>query len=179
MSVRRDELAKRVLEAAKACNVTLATAESCTAGAIASTLSASPPAGDIFHGGVVAYSKQMKEDMLGVPHDLLRDKGAVCAEVAQAMARGVLARCSADLAVAITGVAGPEPHEDGNPVGLIYCACARRNGEIRSVCLHSRQNGREAILEDGICAALGLLLAECGDRSALSRGQKNPSRKHN
>jgi nicotinamide-nucleotide amidase len=172
MGRRRDELAKRVLEAAKARNLTLATAESCTAGAIASALAASPPAGDLFHGGVVAYSKQMKEDMLGVPHDLLRDKGAVCAEVAQAMARGVLARCSA-----ITGVAGPEPDEDGNPVGLIYCASAHRSGETRSVCLHSRQKGREAILEDGICAALGLLLAECGDRSALSSGQKNPSRK--
>jgi PncC family amidohydrolase len=128
MSVRRDELAKCVLETAKACNLTLATAESCTAGAIAFALSASPPAGDLFHGGVVAYAKRMKEEMLGVPHDLLRDKSAVCAEVAQAMARGILTRCSADLAVAITGVVGPETDEDGNPVGLIYCACARRAG---------------------------------------------------
>jgi PncC family amidohydrolase len=77
---------------------------------------------------VVAYAKRMKEEMLGVPHDLLRDKSAVCAEVAQAMARGILTRCSADLAVAITGVVGPETDEDGNPVGLIYCACARRAG---------------------------------------------------
>jgi nicotinamide mononucleotide (NMN) deamidase PncC len=64
--------------AAKACNLTFATAESCTAGAIAFALSASPPAEDLFHGGVVAYTKRMKEEMLGVPHDLLRDKSCSC-----------------------------------------------------------------------------------------------------
>jgi nicotinamide-nucleotide amidase len=116
------------LAAAKACNLTFATAESCTAGA----------------------------------------------EVAQAMARGILTRCSADLAVAITGVVGPEPDEDGNPVGLIYCACARRGREPHSVCLHSLQSEREAILEDGICAALGLLLAECSDQHTPPTGQKTP-----
>jgi nicotinamide-nucleotide amidase len=89
------------------------------------------------------------------------------------IARHVLARCSADLAVAITGVAGPEPDEDGNPVGLIYCASARRSGKTRSVCLHSRQNGREAILEDGICAALRLLLAECGSERSIQRPKKS------
>src|SRR5262249_46197417 len=109
-----------------------------------------------------------------VPHDLLRDKSAVCAEVAQAMARGILTRCCADLAVAITGVVGPEPDEDGNPVGLIYCACARQGREPGSVCLHSRQSEREAILEDGICAALGPLLAECSDQHTLPTGQKTP-----
>ena len=78
MSVRSDELARRILAAAKACNLTFATAESCTAGAIAFALSASSPAEDLFHGGVVAYTKRMKEEMLGVPHDLLRDKSCSC-----------------------------------------------------------------------------------------------------
>jgi nicotinamide mononucleotide (NMN) deamidase PncC len=64
--------------AAKACNLTFVTAECCTAGAIAFALSASPPAEDLFHGGVVAYTKRMKEEMLGVPHDLLRDKSCSC-----------------------------------------------------------------------------------------------------
>jgi nicotinamide-nucleotide amidase len=164
MSERSEVLAKRVVEAANAGGLSLATAESCTAGAIASALAAAPGAGNCVHGGVVAYSKQMKQEILGVPGDLLRKKGAVCAEVAEAMAQGILTRSPADVAVAITGVAGPEPDEDRNPVGLIFCAAARRGGGTEQVCLRSSEQDRDAILDEGMCAALVLLLAACTDR---------------
>jgi nicotinamide-nucleotide amidase len=161
-----EDLAKRVMEAARECRLTVAAAESCTAGAIASCLARVPGAGDQFHGSVVAYSKEMKHQLLGVSRDVLERKTAVCAEVAEAMARGLLQRAPADLAVAITGVAGPEPDEDGNPVGLIYCSVARKGGPVRSLRFHSRETKREAILADGMRAALELLLAACRERTA-------------
>lgn len=160
---RVDELARRVLQAARDCNVSLATAESCTAGAIAASLSAAPGAAKYFHGGVVAYTKAMKSKLLGVSPALLEEKSAVSAEVAVEMARGVLARSPADIVVTITGVVGPEPDEDGNPVGLIYCAVATRRGGTRAIRLDSKGRKRDAILEEGICAALDLLLAACGE----------------
>ena len=76
-------------------------------------------------GGVVAYTKEMKIRALGVPAELIQRGTAVCADVAEAMARGACRLSGAKLAVSITGVAGPEPDEDGNPVGLIYCSVAR------------------------------------------------------
>jgi nicotinamide-nucleotide amidase len=165
MSQRSKELAERVMRAAKECRIALATAESCTAGGIATLLAEAPGAAEHFHGGVIAYTKEMKHALLGVPRSLLAEKTAVCAEVAIEMARGIVARSPADLAIAITGVAGPEPDEDGNPVGLLYCAVAERNGKVRSIGLRSAESGREAILEDGICAALELVLAACRERA--------------
>ena len=164
LSEKSKDLAARVLRAAKECRLALATAESCTGGAIAAQLAEAPGASDCFHGGVVTYTKDMKHALLGVPKRLLADKTAVCGEVAAAMARGVLKRSPAQLAVAITGVAGPEPDEDGNPVGLIYCAVAARNGRTRSVRLRSKKRSRKAILNEGMCAALELLLAACNEK---------------
>lgn len=114
--------ARRILERAKARDLTIVTAESCTAGMVATTLSKAPGAGDYFHGGFVTYTKQMKSAVLGVSMELLKQKGAVCAEVAEAMAIGALTRGPADIAIAVTGVAGPEPDDDGNPVGLVFCS---------------------------------------------------------
>jgi PncC family amidohydrolase len=95
--------------------------------------------------------------VLGVPMEVLKKKGAVCAEVAEAMARGAIARSGASAAVAVTGVAGPEPDEDGNPVGLIYCAVMRRGQAPKSVRLQSNATQRRAILEDAATEALTLL----------------------
>jgi len=114
--------ARRILERAKARDLTIVTAESCTAGAVATTLSKAPSAGEYLHGGFVTYTKQMKSAVLGVSMKLLTQKGAVCAEVAEEMAIGALTRSPADIAIAVTGVAGPEPDEDGNPVGLVFCS---------------------------------------------------------
>ena len=86
--------------------------------------SKAPGAGDYFHGGFVTYTKEMKNAVLSVSMELLKQKGAVCLEVAEAMAIGALKLAPANVAVAVTGVVGPEPDEDGNPVGLVFCSAA-------------------------------------------------------
>jgi nicotinamide-nucleotide amidase len=154
-------VAEDVLEQAIACGWTVITAESCTAGALAHHLSKGEGASQHFHGGIVAYTKDMKTAGLGVPAALLNEKTAVCAEVAAAMAKGALARSPADVAVSITGVAGPEPDEDGNPVGLIYCAVARRGGAVQTADLHSKKKGPSRVLEDAMGLALNLLDQAC------------------
>jgi nicotinamide-nucleotide amidase len=108
--------------------LSIVTAESCTGGLLAAVLSEAPGASEHLHGGFVTYTKAQKTAALGVPADLLARQGAVCREVAAALARGALDRSPADIAVAITGVAGPTPDEDGNPVGLMHFAAARRGG---------------------------------------------------
>src|SRR3954469_1959395 len=105
--------------------LTLATAESCTGGLIASILSDAPGAGDLFHGGFVLYTKQHKI-AFGIPKKLIDTNGIVSEAVARAMAQGALKHSPADIAVGVTGVAGPEPDDEGNPVGLVCIAAARR-----------------------------------------------------
>jgi PncC family amidohydrolase len=118
--------AVRVLGLAKKRNLTIVTAESCTAGMLSTLLSEAPGASEHLHGGFVTYTKENKTKVLGVSEHLLTEKSAVCTEVTIAMAEGALRRSPADLAVAVTGVAGPEPDEDGNPVGRACIAVARR-----------------------------------------------------
>src|SRR5438132_14417103 len=101
------EAAEDVLALAKQKDQTIITAESCTSGLLASVLSEAPGAAELLHGGFVTYTKRHKTVALDVPEELLHGKGAVCPEVAIAMAEGALAHSTADLAVAITGVAGP------------------------------------------------------------------------
>ena len=121
-------ISERVLGRAAKCGVTLATAESCTAGCLATLLADAPGAGDHYHGGFVVYSKTQKTAVLGVSASLLAAETAVSEAVATAMATGALACSPADIAIAITGVAGPDPDEDGNPVGLMHIAVACRGG---------------------------------------------------
>ena len=116
--------AEEVLKQAKARRLTLATVESCTAGSLGLLLADAPGAADSFHGGFIVYTKANKTAAVGVPAELIEAHTAVSREVAEAMARGGIARCPADIAIAITGVAGPEPDEDGNPVGLVHLAAA-------------------------------------------------------
>jgi nicotinamide-nucleotide amidase len=142
------DLAERALAAAGRRNLTIVTAESCTAGKLSALLSEAPGAGEHLHGSFVTYTKANKVEALGVDAGLLKAKGAVCREVAVAMAEGALHRSPADVAVAITGVAGPDPDEDGNPVGLVCIAVARdgfgplpverKYGEIGRENVHTR-----------------------------------------
>jgi nicotinamide-nucleotide amidase len=111
--------------------LTLATAESCTGGVIASILSDAPGAGDLFHGGFVLYTKAHKI-AFGVPKKLIDVNGIVSEAVARTMAEGALEHSPADIAVGVTGVAGPEPDDEGNPVGLVCIAAARRGHETRT-----------------------------------------------
>jgi nicotinamide-nucleotide amidase len=111
-------------------------------------------AAKLLHGGFVTYTKANKTAALGVPADLLRTCGAVCPEVAVAMAEGALARSPADVAIAITGVAGPDKDEDGNPVGLVYLAVARKS--LLSVVFERNYGdiGRDAVRERAMIDAL-------------------------
>jgi nicotinamide-nucleotide amidase len=143
------QAAENLLATAKRTGLTLITAESCTAGLLAAVLSTATGASQFLHGGFVTYTKANKTAALGVPEPLLREKGAVCAEVAQGMAEGALARSPADLSVAVTGVAGPEPDEDGNPVGLAYIAAARAGFATTVMEKNYGDIGRE-----GVCACI-------------------------
>lgn len=146
-------LAKEALAAAKAKNCSIVTAESCTAGKLSGLLSEAPGASTFLHGGFVAYTKENKNEALGVSAALLKQKGAVCRDVAVEMAAGALARSPANVAVAITGVAGPEPDEDGNPVGLV-CICfdaARRAADPDRKALWRYRPRRHPGTSDGRC----------------------------
>lgn len=124
--------------------LTLATAESCTGGVIASILSDAPGAGDLFHGGFVLYTKAHKI-AFGIPKALIDAKGIVSEDVARTMAEGALKHSPADLAVAVTGVAGPEPDDEGNPVGLVCIAAARRERETLARTYHFKSQDRGEI----------------------------------
>lgn len=104
----------------------LATAESCTGGMIAGTLTEVAGSSDVVDRGFVTYSNEAKQDMLGIPPALIREHGAVSEAVAVAMAEGALRNSRADIAVSVTGVAGPGGGTDTKPVGLVHIACARR-----------------------------------------------------
>ena len=118
----RDErgVEEHVLELCRAGELMLATAESCTGGLVAARLTSVPGSSDVVLGGIVAYADEVKRAELGVSAELLAEHGAVSAEVAEAMARGARTRLGADVAVAVTGIAGPDGGSGEKPVGLVY-----------------------------------------------------------
>lgn len=121
-------LAERVLAAARGRGWTIATAESCTGGLVGARLTDIAGSSDVYVGGVVAYSNAVKERQLGVPADLIAAHGAVSEPVARAMAEGARERLHADLAVAVTGIAGPGGGTAEKPVGTVWLALAGRDG---------------------------------------------------
>ena len=128
----RDErtIEEHVLELCRAGGLTLATAESCTGGLVAARLTSVPGSSDVVLGGVVAYSDDVKRAELDVPAELIERHGAVSAEVAAAMARGARARLGADVAVAVTGIAGPGGGTPEKPVGLVYLHAEGPDGGV-------------------------------------------------
>ena len=104
--------------------LTLGTAESCTGGLIAKLITDRPGSSAIFRGGIVSYTNAVKHHVLGVPQDLLDTYGAVSPQVAEAMARGAKQALGCDIALSSTGVAGPDPDDRGNPIGLVYLGIA-------------------------------------------------------
>jgi nicotinamide-nucleotide amidase len=147
-----------VLELAKRERLGLVTAESCTGGLIAAVLSEAPGAADWLHGGFVTYTKENKTAALGVPAGLIARAGVVSEAVARAMAEGALARSPADVAVSITGTAGPAPEEDGTPVGHMHVAAARRGRATIHVAHDFGDIGRGANRYKAVQAALRLLV---------------------
>ena len=160
-------IAKRVLALAGERRLSIVTAESCTSGLLATALSEAPGAAELLHGGFVTYTKENKTAALGVPADLLHTLGAVCPEVAAAMAEGALARSPADVALAITGVAGPDKDEDGNPVGLVCIAVVRKSFPLSLLERNYGDIGRDAVRERAMKDAL----LELERRLALSYWQ--------
>ncbi len=121
--------AEALIEDYRRAGLTVATAESCTGGLIGACLTEIAGASDVVERGFITYSNEAKTDMLGVPVDLIQNHGAVSAEVVQAMAEGALAHSSADAAVAVTGIAGPDGGTAEKPVGLVFLGGARRGAE--------------------------------------------------
>jgi nicotinamide-nucleotide amidase len=119
-----------VLDTCRGRGLTLATAESCTGGLVASRLTSVAGSSDVFLGSVVSYANSVKESELGVPAAVLEEHGAVSAETAEAMARGARERLGADVAVSVTGIAGPGGATPGKPVGLVYLCASGPGGEL-------------------------------------------------
>jgi PncC family amidohydrolase len=126
----------------------MASAESCTGGLVGHTITQVPRSSDHYLGGIVSYSDAVKEELLGVPGDLIERVGAVSAEVAEAMTTGALARFPvAHLALSVTGIAGPDGGSAEKPVGLTYVAAAVREGTAvveRHTWAHDRDGNKRA-----------------------------------
>jgi PncC family amidohydrolase len=151
------DLAGRLQAACLERRLAFETAESCTGGLIAKSISDLPGASGYFLGGVVSYSNEVKVAMLSVPPEQLLAHGAVSAQVARAMAVGARSRIGADVAVAVTGVAGPGGGSADKPVGLVYVAVADASGEeVRRIQCHG---DRAEVRESATRVALELALA--------------------
>lgn len=151
--------ARAVLDAARAKNIRIVTAESCTGGLIAGLLTEIPGSSDVVERGFITYSDDAKQDMLGVSAELLRKHGAVSEEVARAMAEGALRHSRAQLAVAVTGIAGPGGGSAEKPVGLVYVAVADSGG-ISTHEYHFGDIGRTEVRLSTVEEALLLLRAK-------------------
>jgi nicotinamide-nucleotide amidase len=149
--------AARVLDLCRARGLTVATAESCTGGLVAAALTEIAGSSDVVDRGFVTYSNAAKQDMLGVPVRILERHGAVSRETAEAMAKGALAHAPADLAVAITGIAGPGGGTTEKPVGLVHFAAAARDGRL----IHRERRfgdvGRAEVRLRAVAEALAML----------------------
>ena len=135
----------------------VATAESCTGGLIAAAMTDLPGSSDVFDRGFVTYSNAAKTDLLGVPAAVIEQVGAVSEEVAGLMATGALARSAADVAVAVTGIAGPGGGSVGKPVGLVWFGLAQRTG-LRTWCAVF-PGDRTAVRAATVAAALRAMAA--------------------
>lgn len=148
-----------LFDALKQRGIMLATAESCTGGMIAKTVTDLPGSSDIFERGFVTYSNASKTELLAVQPELLETHGAVSAEVAQAMAEGALEHSNAKIAVSCTGIAGPGGATPDKPVGLVYIGLASRMGPAKSF-EHHFSGDRAAIRRQTVDAALDHVLKE-------------------
>lgn len=139
----------------------MATAESCTGGLIAATCTDLPGSSDWFERGVVTYSNEAKQELLGVPKALIDAHGAVSAEVAQAMATGLLARVPSTVhwTVAVTGVAGPGGGSAEKPVGTVWLALAGRGGVLRVWC-ERFEGDRARVRWQTVTSGLGALMSQ-------------------
>ena len=153
--------AETLLALCRARGLRLVTAESCTGGLIAATLTAIAGSSDVGERGFVTYSKEAKTELLGVPEDLIAAAGAVSAEVARAMVEGALARSPAEVALGVTGIAGPGGATAGKPVGLVFVGMQRRGAEP-VVERHVFAGDRAAVREASVARAFALARRAAG-----------------
>ncbi len=151
-------LAAQVLRACAARGWLLATAESCTGGMVAAALTDIPGSSTVVERGFVTYSNAAKAECLGVPTPLIETHGAVSEPVARAMAEGALANSRANLAVSITGIAGPGGGSASKPEGLVHFACARRGGATAHARVEFGTLGRDKVRAASVKQALTMLL---------------------
>ena len=135
---------------------TLVTAESCTGGGIGAALTAIPGSSEIYKGGIISYTNWVKENILGVDGGLLESRGAVSAPVARAMAEGARRVLQADIAVSVTGLAGPGGDDFGNPVGTVFIGYSDANAMLSREFHFS--GDREAVRRQTVEAAVELVL---------------------
>jgi nicotinamide-nucleotide amidase len=153
------ELAARVIAANREAGRTIALAESCTGGLVAAALTEIPGASAVFERGFVTYSNEAKCELLGVSHEIIDTFGAVSVACAWAMARGALANSRADIAVAVTGIAGPDGGSPEKPVGTVVFGVARRDcEEIDADERRFDASDRAGVRRQATLAALELLL---------------------
>lgn len=152
-------LGRLLLDEARQRKLKIATAESCTGGLIAGLLTEIPGSSDVVERGFVVYSNRAKEELLGVPGDLIADVGAVSEPVARLMAEGALEESRANLAVAVTGVAGPGGGTPLKPVGLVHIAVARENKPIFHQAMRFGDVGRSEVRRLTIVEAIGMMRA--------------------
>lgn len=158
MSVSVQTAAQEIVAAFRAAGTTLTTVESCTGGMVGAAVTGVAGASNMYDRGFITYTNESKAELVGVPAALIETHGAVSEQVARAMAEGGLAHGAADIAVAITGIAGPGGGSPEKPVGLVHIAAARRGGETR----HERfvfPGDRDAVRESAAEAALRMALA--------------------
>jgi len=148
--------AENLVALLKAQGLTCATAESCTGGGVGSTITAVPGSSAVFAGGVISYSNDVKREVLGVSADDLKRVGAVSREVAAQMATGVRKILKVDLAVSVTGIAGPDGGSAEKPVGLVWFGLATREGVRTEKAIF--QGDRAKVRHAAVMHALGMLM---------------------
>jgi len=155
-------LSDKLVGRLRAKSLTVATAESCTGGGVGYAITSVPGSSDVYLGGVVSYSNDVKSGVLSVSSDILSGVGAVSGECAESMAKGVLNLVGSDVAVSITGIAGPGGATDGKRVGLVYFGLATSSGK----CYTKRyvfDGDRAAVRRSSVGKALELLLEAVGE----------------
>jgi nicotinamide-nucleotide amidase len=155
------DMARKVLEANRAEGRRIAVAESCTGGLVSAALTEIPGSSDVFEVGFVTYSNEAKSEVLKVSNDVLETFGSVSIAVAWSMAQGALRRSTADVAVAITGIAGPDGGSEKKPVGTVVFAQAVRGADPQHIVAdlrHFKNNGRAGVRLQAALCALELLM---------------------
>ena len=172
-------LSRSLLDLCRMRKLKIATAESCTGGLVAAALTEVPGSSDVVDRGFVTYSNEAKHTMIGVEKAKLDTFGAVSKEVAIAMAFGALEHADVDLAVAITGIAGPGGATRGKPVGLVHFAVAARDGRITRREQRFGAIGRENVRQKSVIEALKMLTEMArGPKAPVKRARAAPHRLH-